>query len=73
MKKINGRLTDIHNELGEGVNLFEPTINDGIEYPEKFFEISEKDIENHKKAKIERERAAAASKKTSNFASKKQQ
>lgn len=51
--------------------MFEPVINEQIEYPEKFFEIQDKDIDNFKKAKLEKERLAAAAKSKSTFGSKK--
>ena len=41
VKKLNGRLSDINGELGENVDLFEPTIDENLEYPEKFFEVND--------------------------------
>mmetsp|Transcript_1195 Transcript_1195/g.1228 ORF Transcript_1195/g.1228 Transcript_1195/m.1228 type:complete len:94 (-) Transcript_1195:1869-2150(-) len=61
VKKLNGRLTDINVELGEPEDLFEPSINETVEYPEKFFEVTDDDIENYRRQKqLERERALAA-------------
>ena len=41
VKKLNVRLKDINGELGEDMQLFEPSIDEKIEYPEKFFEVNE--------------------------------
>lgn len=45
VKKLNIRLGDINGDLNEQVELFEPTIDETVEYPEKFFDINENDIE----------------------------
>jgi hypothetical protein len=74
VKRLNGRLGEINTELQVNILLFEPTIDEGVEYPEKFFDIQDADIEAFRKAKQERERIAAAAKKTTNMmGSKKQQ
>ena len=57
------RLKDINGELGEDMQLFEPSIDEKIEYPEKFFEVNDSEIEQYRKLKLEREREAAQSKK----------
>ncbi len=49
VKKLNGRLSEINTDLNENVELFEPTIEEAIEYPEKFFEVNDQDIENFRK------------------------
>ncbi len=58
VKKLNGRLGDINSDLliTDEV-LVEPTIDEKAEYPEKFFEISEGDINDFRKVKVEREKA----------------
>ena len=57
--------------MGDNTELVDPTIDEAVEYPEKFFEVQDKDIENYRKIKADREKqAAAASKK--GFGSKKQ-
>ncbi len=40
--------------------MFEPSIDEAVEYPEKFFEVQDKDIEAFRKVKADREKAAAA-------------
>ncbi len=40
-KKLNNRLVEINIELNENHELFEPTIDETVEYPEKFFDIKE--------------------------------
>lgn len=45
------------------MQLFEPSIDEKIEYPEKFFEVNDSEIEQYRKLKLEREREAAQSKK----------
>lgn len=72
VKGLNRRLSSINHELGDANELFEPTIDETVEYPERFFEVQDPDIEAFRKLKIERERAAnAASKTKGNFGSKK--
>ena len=46
--KLNGRLTDINTELGVKEELTVPTIDKELEYPELFFEITDKDIDEYK-------------------------
>jgi uncharacterized coiled-coil DUF342 family protein len=41
VKKLNTRLGVINVDLNEQVELFEPTIDEGVEYPEKFFEVND--------------------------------
>lgn len=41
VKKLNGRLGQINHELGDSNDLFEPTIDENVEYPEKFFEVGD--------------------------------
>lgn len=71
VKKLNHRLGDINTELGEHLELIEPTVDEAVEYPEKFFDVTESDIDQFRKTKLERERAAAAAKKTNMMGSKK--
>ena len=66
-KKLNSRLGEINMELNENHELFEPIIDEQVEYPEKFFEVQDQDIDNYRKLKVEREKQAAAAKKTSNM------
>jgi cilia- and flagella-associated protein 44 len=72
VKKLNGRLKDINTDLNENIDLFEPSIDEVVEYPEKFFEVQDKDIDAFRKQKAENEKRAAASKKTNLMGSKKQ-
>jgi hypothetical protein len=58
--------------LGDSADLFEPSIDENVEYPEKFFEVQDADIENFRKVKAEREKAAAAASRKGGFGSKKQ-
>jgi len=68
------RYGDINNELGEQIELFEPTIDETVECPERFFDVTDSDIETFRKQKLEKEKAVAASKKSSSMmGSKKQQ
>ena len=60
VKSLNKRLRQINTDLGDSSDLFEPTIDETVEYPEKFFEVQDNDIENFRKLKADRERAAAA-------------
>lgn len=46
--KINGRIHEINEELGNKEDLIIPKIDKETEYPENFFEISDKDINNYK-------------------------
>lgn len=39
VKKLNGKIKGINEELGENMELFEPSIDEAVEYPEKFFDI----------------------------------
>lgn len=71
VKRLNGRLGEINSDLNEHVVLFEPAIDEAVEYPEKFFEVTDQDIENFRRQKIENERKAAASKKTNMMGPKK--
>ena len=64
VKNLNGRLGEINGDLNENVDLFVPTIDEAVEYPEKFFEIKEHDIENYRKQKVEDLKKAAAAKKS---------
>lgn len=73
VSKFNGRLGEINTDLGENIDLFEPSVDETIEYPEKFFDVNDSDIENFRKQKIlENERKAAAQKKTGGMGPKKQ-
>ena len=45
VKKLNGKLKDINTDLGESMEFFEPSIDEEVEYPEKFFEVGDRDIE----------------------------
>ena len=72
VKHLNGRLGAINTDLGDNNDVFEPSIDETVEYPEKFFEVGDQDIEAYRKVKADRERAAAAQKSKSNFGSKKQ-
>lgn len=71
VKRLNTRLGQINADLGDPNDLFEPTIDEAVEYPEKFFEVQDQDIEGYRKVKAERERAAAAAKSKGTFGSKK--
>jgi hypothetical protein len=71
VKTLNKRLSVINHELGDSNELFEPSIDENVEYPEKFFDIQDQDIEQFRKVKAEREKAAAQSKKAGGFGSKK--
>ena len=62
-KKLNSRLLEINMDLNENNELFEPSVEELVEYPEKFFEVNDGDIDNFRKVKLEREKAAAAAKK----------
>lgn len=53
---LNARLLVINEDLNENEDLFEPTIDENLEYPEKFFEVTENDIESFRRKKIEEER-----------------
>jgi hypothetical protein len=57
--------------MGDTSDLFDPTIDETVEYPEKFFEVEDADIENFRKIKVDRERAAAAAARKGGFGSKK--
>ena len=70
VKRLNLRLRQINTDLGDNSELFEPTIDEAVEYPEKFFEVQDKDIEAFRKIKADREKAAAAAQKKG-FGSKK--
>lgn len=63
VRKLNTRLGQINHELGENNDLFEPVIDETAEYPEKFFDVQDGDIEAFRKVKADREKAAAAGKK----------
>ncbi len=39
VKTLNGRLSQINHDLGDPNDLFEPTIDETVEYPEKFFDV----------------------------------
>lgn len=56
---LNGRLSNINKELGDKSELFVPSIDETAEYPEKFFEVQDSEIDAFKKAKGDREKAAA--------------
>lgn len=71
LKHLNGRLGAINTDLGDNNDVFEPSIDETVEYPEKFFEVGDQDIEAYRKVKADRERAAAAQKSKGNFGSKK--
>lgn len=71
VRKLNTRLSDINHDLGDSNDLFEPTIDETVEYPEKFFEIQDAEIERFRQTKAEREKAAAVTKKAGGFGSKK--
>jgi aspartate beta-hydroxylase len=58
VKSLNSRLTEINQELVITEELFVPQIHDDIEYPEKFFEVNEKDIKKFQKEKKKKEAAA---------------
>lgn len=60
---LNGRLGQINTDLGDKSELFMPTIDETVEYPEKFFEVKDNEIEAFRKAKVDREKAAAQGKK----------
>lgn len=60
---MNQRLSVINHDLGDNNDLFEPKIDENLEYPEKFFEVQDQDIETFRKLKIERELKANQAKK----------
>lgn len=62
VNRLNSRLSNISTDLGDNNELFEPSIDETVEYPEKFFEVGDNDIEGFRKVKAEREKAAAAKK-----------
>lgn len=39
VKSLNTRLRQINTDLNDNTDLFEPTIDEAVEYPEKFFEV----------------------------------
>lgn len=55
--KLNVRLTEINKELGSQEELFEPSIDLAVEYPEKNFDIGDNDIDDFK-IRLEKEEAA---------------
>lgn len=61
---LNSRLGQINSDLGDSNDLFEPTIDDTVEYPEKFFDVVDSDIDAFRKIKAVRDKAATAAKKT---------
>lgn len=60
---MNARLVQINTVLGTPEELFLPSIDEKTEYPQKFFDINDKEIEDFRELKKQRELDAAASKK----------
>ena len=56
--KLNERLTVINTELGVKEELYQPSIDKDLEYPENFFEIKDSDIDEFK-SKLEAEKLKA--------------
>ena len=61
--QMNGRLAQINTVLGTPEELFLPSIDEKAEYPQKFFDINDQEIEDFRELKKQREIDAAASKK----------
>lgn len=59
VKHLNGRLGKINHDLGDSNDLFEPALDENVEYPEKFFEVKDSEIEAFRKVKGDREKANA--------------
>lgn len=57
---LNARLVVINKELGQTEELFQPVIDKDLEYPENFFEIKDKDIDDYKAEMAARKAAEAA-------------
>lgn len=60
---LNTRLGEINTELGTPEHLTLPQIDEALEYPQKFFDVSNQDIEDFRSLKIQREADALAEKK----------
>ncbi len=60
---MNQRLTQINGVLSTPEELFLPQIDEKSEYPQKFFDITDQDIDEFRELKKQREVDAAASKK----------
>jgi len=58
---LNSRLTEINTELTIDENMFVPSIDKNVEYPENFFEIKDEDIATFK-ILLEKEKEAAKKK-----------
>ena len=61
--QMNTRLAQINTVLGTPEELFLPSIDEKAEYPQKFFDINDQEIEDFRELKKQRELDAAASKK----------
>lgn len=60
---MNTRIAAINSVLDVKEDLFLPVIDEKSEYPQKFFDISEKEIDEYRQIKIQRETDAANAKK----------
>lgn len=60
---LHERLHQINGELGTPETLVLPTIDEKAEVPQKFFDISDKEIDEYRELKKQRELDAAAAKK----------
>lgn len=55
MAGLHERLTQINSELGTPETLVLPTIDEKTEVPQKFFDISDKEIDEYREIKKQRE------------------
>ena len=60
---MNTRIDQINKVLNIDENLFLPSIDEKAEYPQKFFDISDPEIDEYRLLKAQREQEAAAAKK----------
>jgi hypothetical protein len=63
VKTMNNRIEQINKVLEVEEKQFVPEIDEKAEYPQKFFDVSEKDIDEYRQLKIQREQEAANAKK----------
>ena len=60
---MNNRITQINNVLTVKEDLFLPQIDEKAEYPQKFFNVTDNEIDEYRQLKIQREQDAANAKK----------
>lgn len=65
VEAMNGRINQINSVLVIEEKLFLPQIDEKAEYPQKFFNINDQEIDEYRQLKIQREADAAAAKKGS--------